>query len=282
MCIRDRYGYAGTGNFVTRDWEMSGGYRQIGSEFNPEVGFLRRRGFRETLASARFSPRPTSIEAIRKFTFQADMNYLEHAKERFLESRQGQAKFQIEFESSDLLDLTYTDSYEFLDKDFRVGGGATIPPGKYAFRDVGVDFGFGLQRWYSGTLGVQRGTFYGGDKTTVALRGGRLSLNERLSLGSTLSLNWVDLPQGSFRTDLAVTRINYAFTPRMFLSGLVQYNSGNDSFSTNLRLRWEYQPGSELFIVYTEARDTDVFDRFSELSNPVSYTHLTLPTILLV
>ncbi len=32
------YGYAGTGNFVTRDWEMSAGYRQIGSEFNPEAG----------------------------------------------------------------------------------------------------------------------------------------------------------------------------------------------------------------------------------------------------
>ena len=53
----------------------------------------------------------------------------------------------------------------------------------------------------------------------------------------------------------------------MFLGGLVQYNSGNDSFSTNFRLRWEYMPGSELFVVYTEARDTDVLDRFSVLEN---------------
>ena len=94
-----------------------------------------------------------------------------------------------------------------------------------------------------------------------------MNVNERLSLEPTLSLNWVNLPEGSFRSDLVVTRINYAFSPRMFLGGLVQYNSGNDSFSTNLRLRWEYQPGSELFIVYTEARTTDVFDRSSELSN---------------
>jgi hypothetical protein len=94
-----------------------------------------------------------------------------------------------------------------------------------------------------------------------------VNVNERLSLEPTLSLNWVDLPEGSFRSDLVVTRINYAFSPRMFLGGLVQYNSGNNNFSTNLRLRWEYQPGSELFIVYTEARTTDVFDRFSELSN---------------
>ena len=61
---------------------------RVGENFNPEVGFLRRRGFRETLASARFSPRPTSIEAIRKFTFQADMNYLELVKKQLVGSRQ--------------------------------------------------------------------------------------------------------------------------------------------------------------------------------------------------
>ena len=43
--------------------------------------------------------------------------------------------------------------------------------------------------------------------------------------------------------------------------------SGSDTFSTNFRLRWEYAPGSELFLVYTEDRDTDVFDRWSDLSN---------------
>jgi hypothetical protein len=42
----------------------------------------------------------------------------------------------------------------------------------------------------------------------------------------------------------------------MFVSGLVQYNSSNSSFSTNLRFRWEYRPGSELFFVYNEGRDT--------------------------
>jgi hypothetical protein len=240
---------------------------RVGENFNPEVGFLRRRGFRETIASARFSPRPASIEAIRKFTFQASLDYLEHATERFVESREGQGQFQIEFESSDVFDLTFTDSYELLDEDFRIGAGVTLPPGRYSFQTIQAGFTFGLQRWYSGTLSAQRGSFFSGDKTTVGLSGGRVNVNERLSLEPTLSLNWVDLPEGSFRSDLVVTRINYAFSPRMFLGGLVQYNSGNNNFSTNLRLRWEYQPGSELFIVYTEARTTDVFDRFSELSN---------------
>jgi hypothetical protein len=42
----------------------------------------------------------------------------------------------------------------------------------------------------------------------------------------------------------------------VFVSALVQYNSANNTFSTNARLRWEYQPGSELFVVYSDGRDT--------------------------
>ena len=45
-------------------------------------------------------------------------------------------------------------------------------------------------------------------------------------------------------------------TPLMFVSALVQYNSATDAVSTNARLRWEYQPGSELFVVYNEERNT--------------------------
>jgi hypothetical protein len=42
----------------------------------------------------------------------------------------------------------------------------------------------------------------------------------------------------------------------MFASALVQYSSTDNVFSSNLRFRWEYLPGSELFIVYTDERDT--------------------------
>ena len=49
--------------------------------------------------------------------------------------------------------------------------------------------------------------------------------------------------------------MTYAFSPRMFFSGLLEYSSASDSFASNLRFRWEYSPGSELFLVYTDYRD---------------------------
>ncbi len=52
----------------------------------------------------------------------------------------------------------------------------------------------------------------------------------------------------------------------MFVSALVQYNSGSHAVISNVRLRWEYRPGSELFVVYNEQRDT-LAPRFPELAN---------------
>jgi hypothetical protein len=46
----------------------------------------------------------------------------------------------------------------------------------------------------------------------------------------------------------------------------VQYNSSNASVSINARLRWEYQPGSELFVVYSEERNT-LTPRYPDLVN---------------
>jgi hypothetical protein len=85
---------------------------------------------------------------------------------------------------------------------------------------------------------------------------GRISILTQLSLEPTLSLTRITLPTGSFTTKLARARVDYGFSPLMFASGLFQYSSADRAVSTNLRFRWEYLPGSELFLVYTDERDT--------------------------
>ena len=84
----------------------------------------------------------------------------------------------------------------------------------------------------------------------------RIALLQRLAVEPTFTITSVDRPTGSFTTRLARTRVDYGFTPLMFASALLQYSSADRAFSTNLRFRWEYAPGSELFLVYTDERDT--------------------------
>jgi hypothetical protein len=46
-------------------------------------------------------------------------------------------------------------------------------------------------------------------------------------------------------------------SPRALVGALIQYNSSLSAFTTNMRFRWEYQPGSDLFVVYSESRNTE-------------------------
>ena len=110
------------------------------------------------------------------------------------------------------------------------------------------------------------GGFFGGEKTSVGYYRPRVSLGSHLTVEPSLSLNYIDLPEATFTSKLVSTRATYTFTPRMFVSTLLQFNSSNDSLGTNIRFRWEYQPGSELFLVYTDERDTLTM-RFPTLEN---------------
>ena len=237
----------------------------VGGDFNPEVGFIRRDDFDRRFGLFRFSPRPERLDAVRKLTFQGQVAYvLDRAG--LLETRETQGQFGIEFENTDTFTLTHTRSYEFLTEPFQIAPTATIPVGDYTFQDTQVSFALGPQRRLAGTMSLQHGSFFSGDKTTVGFSRGRLELTPQLSVEPSVSYNRVDLPEGRFTTNLATTRTTYTVTPQMFVSALLQYNSSSRSLSTNLRMRWEYQPGSELFVVYNEQRDT-LTPRFPELEN---------------
>ena len=237
----------------------------VGDDFNPEVGFLRREDFERSFGLFRFSPRPRSIAAIRKLTWQGRFDYITD-RGGVLETREAQGLFGIEFENTDLFEVAYTRSYEFLDRPFQIAPAVTIPVGGYSFQDVRASLTLGSQRRLAGTVAVQHGGFFSGDRTSVDFTRGHLEITRQLSVEPGLSLNWVDLPEGSFTTELVTTRTTYTVTPLMFVSALVQYNTGNNSLGANLRFRWEYQPGSELFVVYNEQRDT-LTPRFPELEN---------------
>ena len=265
---RDR-SYQGQVTYAGDRYGFQAEHLTVEDNFRPEVGFRRRDNFRRSFGSARFSPRPAGIEAIRQFRLEGSFDYVESADARVVETRQTQVAFAAEFENSDRIGVSAADNYEYLAEPFEPGRGVVLPVGGYRFRDVETTWTLGGQRRLSGILTVRLGEYFGGVIRSVGFRRARLVLMPRLAVEPTVSVNWIETPQGAFRADLLVSRITWTLSPRMFFSGLVQYNSGTDTVSSNLRLRWEYSPGSELFVVYTEDRDGDPLrpDRFTGLRN---------------
>jgi hypothetical protein len=228
---------------------------KVGEDFNPEVGFTRRRDFRKSALSARFSPRPASLEAVRKLTWEAAVDYFEDGSGR-LESREHRGKFDVELENSDQFTVEGTRALDRLPLAFPVGGGLEVLPGEYRFSNVQLSYQFGAHRRISGAASLQHGGFFDGTLTSVGFSRTRMVVNHHLSIEPGVTLNWIDLPQGDLHQRLLRSRVDYAFTPLMFASALLQYNSVDRTFSGNLRFRWEYHPGSELFVVLTDERDT--------------------------
>jgi hypothetical protein len=131
-----------------------------------------------------------------------------------------------------------------------------VSEGPYNYQSGQISYGFGTQRAVSGRLSYQEGTLYGGTRRTAGFSSGRLELSTQLAIEPSASLNWVELPWAQFTGTVVSARQIFSVTPRMFVSALFQYNSSAHTLSTNARFRWEYQPGSELFVVYSDGRDT--------------------------
>ena len=227
----------------------------VGRNFNPEIGFRPREDFRRTYVAAQYSPRPRGIEAVRQFTWGGSLDYVESSAGQ-LETRAASFRFSTELENSDRFNVDLLRNYELLLEPFDITPEVSIDPGAYHFNDVFLSYFMGQQRPFSGSVFLQKGRFYGGDITAFGYRQGRIEVTPQLSLEPTVQLNRIDIPEGRFNVALATTRVTHTFTPRMFLSGLVQYNSISMQLGTNVRFRWEYQPGSELFLVYNDQRDT--------------------------
>ena len=231
----------------------------VDANFNPEVGFVRHPDLHRTYGLFRFSPRPRrSNGTVRKFYYNGTFEYIENGAGR-VESRVTTGEFAIDFQNSDKFNAKIANTYEYLPARLALAAGVAVPVGGYDYRNLLVGYNLGPGRGKGiANLALERGSFYSGTKTTFTVASPVFSLPPHVILEPIYSFNRVRLVQGSFRTHLLGPRFSYTVTPRMFLSALLQYNSTARRVSTNLRYRWEYHPGSELFVVLNEQRDTAV------------------------
>jgi uncharacterized protein DUF5916 len=225
----------------------------VGDAFNPEIGFLRRESFRRSYAQSRFSPRPRSSRSVRKVSMEGSIDYITDLGGR-LESREAQASTRVEFNGGGFWSTDYTRNYELLEAPFEISKGVIIVPGGYSFQDLRSEYYLGPER-VSGRIFGSHGTFYDGTRSEIGFNG-RVDMTSQFSLEPRVTLDWIDLSAGRFTTRLVGSRVNFTMTTRMAASALIQYNSTNATLSSNARFRWEYKPGSDLFVVYSDGRDT--------------------------
>ena len=229
---------------------------RVAPHFNPEMGFLRRTDFSSRSVTARFSPRPRRNRLIRRLNWHGTFEHVGDARRRRLKDRTLNGAFTMELHTSDFVNLSVTRHSERLPADFAIASGIVVPQGHYDSDTFNVSYSAAQQRRLAGTVSASRGSFYGGTKTTTGYSGGSLRVSPHVGFEPTLTWNWVDLPYGNCSARLAGMRMVVAPTARLGFGSLVQFNPSARTLSASARMRWEYTSGSEVFVVYSDGRDT--------------------------
>jgi len=240
------------------------GYRlthnEVGENFDPDLGFVRRRGFRQENFSIRRSFRPHAW-GIRRVSFRGMGDWYYSKVEDRLESQSAGLQTEVDFDSGDRVEVRINRDFERLFAPFDLDENLVFAKGDYTFWAVDAEFDSSSARPWGVELGATLGQFYDGTQRRL---GGELSyiFNPHFRAEVGYSNYHITADHGLIDWDLWSARAEYTHNARLSASAFFQYNSASGAATFNFRVRLIHRNDSDLFIVFDERRIKDL-DRWT-------------------
>ena len=246
--------------------ELIAGRRKIGRNFNPEVGFVERTDCLCDYVDTNFKFRPLRAN-LREVNFEG---FLFHAPDTraAVEQQEWQATFRAIFNNGSYTDDDIVDVFaQRLTTPFNIYRNVNIPVGVYNWARHQLTYGTPENRRLTVRFLERFGGYYDGHLNEARIRA-TYRRSERLAFSISPQWNRFRLPEGNFSVVFGALETDYAFSRFVSLSTILQIDTANDqALSGNIRLRWNYRPDSDLFVIYTAGQ------RFSSLvaTNPTQF-----------
>jgi hypothetical protein len=270
----------GAGFDYQKNWlEVFAQHRKVGPNFNPEVGFLGRTDCICDYLDVNFKPRP-KLPGVRDLNFEG---FIFHAPDthHVLQTQEWQNTFRIDFHNGAYSDDDIVDVFtQRLITPFNIYKNISIPVGEYHWTRHQLTYGTSQEHRFIMNFFERFGTYYNGHLNEARVRA-TYRANERLSfsfseewdrfrLGATTDPAGTPLPRSAddFSVLVGGFQTNYSFSRFLTLSALLQMDTANNqAASANIRLRWNYRPDSDLYVIYTAGQ------RFASLvaANPPQF-----------
>ncbi len=246
------------GQYHSAQWLNSIGFTQVGEDFNPEVGFLRRRDYQkgEFVLLRRY--RPDDLGGLHEL--RPHVTYRGFwGNDGFYETGRLHIDNHFEWPSGLQLETGMNLVHEGVRNPFQIISGVFVPAGNYAEREAQLVFKTNQNAPLSLDVTSYIGGFFDGDRFSLAPTM-RYRLGDAFSAELTWNYNRIDLPveDGRFDVNVARLRLSYSFTPKILLQALVQHDDRTDMIATNLRFSWLQTANSGLFLVYNEVDDETI------------------------
>ena len=225
------------------------GFTQVPADFDPALGFVRRRDMRRLSGSAaafpRFERSPWARQLIAAVSGDRIVGLDGEKQSTFLLSHN-----MLTFDSGDRMMVNVTRRSEVLRAPARIQG-RELGPGTYVFSGAQFRFDSDTSRRFSARGGLSRGGFWSGTGTELAV-GGMWKTGPYLTISGDYTRNDISLPveDGDFTTQLFQVTVLGAVSRSLFANALVQYDDVSDIVQANVRINWIHTPGSDLFVVF--------------------------------
>lgn len=223
--------------------------RKIGPNFNPEVGFIERADSNETYADATFKARP-KISGVRELQFEA---FILRAPDthNVVQTQEWQGTFRAELNNGGYTDDDIADVFtQRITTPLHIYKNVFIPNGVYHFARHQLTYGSGQDRRFTYNFFERFGGYYGGSLNEFRVRANYRPA-ARFSVSASQTWDRFRMPEGNFSVNLASLQANYSFTRFLTFTSIVQMDTSNtQAVSANFRLRYNYRPDSDLYVIY--------------------------------
>ena len=239
-------------------WSNNIGYTEVARNFNPEVGFLRRRDYRKGEARILRRYRPADLWGLHEL--RPHVSWSGYWKnDGFYESGFLHVDNHWEWRSGLEIHTGVNFTHEGVLEPFEIVEDVFVEPGEYDHEEAQLVFQTNQGAPLSLDLTTRFGGFFGGDRVNLAPTL-RFRIGETFSSELSWNHNDVDLPVpgGDFEVNVGRLRLSYSFTPKILLQALVQYDDRSDLVATTLRFSWLQTANAGLYLVYNEIDDETV------------------------
>jgi hypothetical protein len=255
--------YAGRAfySYANALFSASGGYSQVGDRFNPEVGFVSRKGYRAITSRVMVTYDPKCCDFIRRWSPHAFYNAYFDLDGKLSTASGHWHAFDIQQANGGRFGVAWTTAQDNPREPFPLysdtsGRTVVVPPGDYSWNQARIEWDTDQSANLWLTIRAEIGTYYGSGRYV----GWESTYSARLGARFVTTIGWsrdrVKLPYGNFTTDLIPVKVGYSFTSLASLEGLLQYNSQASAFSSNIRFALLNRSGTGLFVVYNNQQDT--------------------------
>jgi len=225
--------------------------RKIGPNFNPEVGFIELTNANETYGDLTFKARP-KISGVRELQFEG---FILHAPDTqgVVQTQEWQGTFRADLNNGGYTDDDIADVFtQRITTPLHIYKNVFIPNGLYHFARHQLTYGSGQDRRFTYNFFERFGGYYGGTLNEFRVRANyRQTAKFSISASETWDRFRLPLANGNFSVVLASLQGNYSFTRFLTFTSLVQVDTSNtQAVSANVRLRYNYRPDSDLYIIY--------------------------------